>query len=164
LELGSGVGNDAKFFMENGLDVTATDLSEQMVNECVKQGVRAQVLDLYDMDKLNKTYDAIFSMNVLLHVPHEELNQILIKINNTLNEDGLFYYGVYGGITNEIYIQDERTGGERRFFSRLSDEDLLKEVSMFEVVSFEKINVEVKEEVPEFHFQSLILRKKSKRH
>ncbi|MCI9450453.1 MAG: class I SAM-dependent methyltransferase [Clostridiales bacterium] len=38
LELGAGAGYDRLFFMENGLSVTAVDLSKEMVAKCRGKG------------------------------------------------------------------------------------------------------------------------------
>ncbi|MBP8961056.1 class I SAM-dependent methyltransferase [Patescibacteria group bacterium] len=159
LELGAGAGMDSKYFSENGINVLSTDLSEGMVNACKQIGLNAVVLDLYEISSLNKKFDAVFSMNVLLHVPKNDLSKVLKDIHNTLNKNGLFYYGVYGGVDEESTFTDNQKMGLPRFFSFLSDEtitNLVKE--FFEVIEFETVDIHAKREG--FHYQSLILRKK----
>ncbi len=160
LELGAGVGTDSAYFKSLELDVLAVDLSESMVETCQEKGLDAQILDLYEIPKLEKQFDAIYSMNVLLHVPRNDLPYILELISAQLREDGLFFYGVYGGENTEKIITDNTKMGLPRFFSFLSNETLLAIAKQyFDLVSFKTIDIGSKD--PNFYFQSLILRKKS---
>lgn len=160
LELGSGAGLDAKYFQDNGFDVLATDLSDEMIKMCKKRGLEAQSLDLYELASLGKKFDAIFSLNVLLHVPKNDLINVLQGIYEVLNPNGIFFYGVYGGMDEEKVITDKSKMNLPRLFSFLSDETLLKTVKeLFEVVDFR--TVDTGSDKPNFHFQSLFLRKKS---
>lgn len=157
LEIGAGIGTDAKYFKDNGLEVLAIDISEGMINEARNLGVNAKVMDLYDINKLGQTFDAIYSMNVMLHVPRKDLRLVLTKIKEVLNPNGLFYYGTYGGVTEELVLNSKKTNFLPRFFSKLSDEDLLIETNMFKKVSFEIIEVNNPDQQG-YHYQSLVLR------
>jgi 2-polyprenyl-3-methyl-5-hydroxy-6-metoxy-1,4-benzoquinol methylase len=158
LELGAGAGIDSKYFMGKGFDVLATDLSSEMVKMCEKRGVKATIADVYSLDKIGQTFDGIFSLNVLLHVPRKDLQQVLDNIHNTLNNNGIFFYGVYGGRDEEKVITDKSRVDLPRFFSFLSDESLLKIAQeKFEILSFTPIHLDKSR--PGFHFQSLVLRK-----
>lgn len=159
LELGSGAGIDAKYFQDKGFRVLATDLSDEMINMCLKRGLNAQVLDLYQIEDLNQTFDAIFTLNVLLHVPKKDLTTILEQICNLLNPNGIFYFGTYGGIDIEEVIIDKNKMNMPRFFSFFPDDKLLVVIKKyFEVISFK--TVDIGSSRPGFHFQSLLLRKK----
>ena len=159
LELGAGAGLDSQFFKENGFEVLATDLSDEMIKMCQKRGLEASTFDLYDLESLIKKFDAIFSLNVLLHVPRKDIEKVLTGIYNTLNDNGIFFYGVYGGIEEEKTIIDKSKMGLPRFFSFLSDKTILQVVKdKFEVIKFETVDVQGKQKG--FHFQSLFLRKK----
>ncbi len=155
LELGAGTGQDSKFFMDCGLKVTAIDLSNEMVKICKEKGIDAYELDFYNLSDLNKKYHCIWSMNSLLHVPKDDLPRVLKSIDFVLNEDGLFYMGVYGGEDTESnWIND--VSEIPRFFSYYS-KDKLKEVlqDVFEIVSFDQFDV-----CKNIDFQSIIMRKK----
>jgi cyclopropane fatty-acyl-phospholipid synthase-like methyltransferase len=159
LELGSGAGLDAKYFQDNGFDILATDLSGEMINMCKKRGLNAQVIDLYDLSALNRKFDGIYSLNVLLHVPKKDLKVVLNGISNIIKPKGIFFYGVYGGIDIEEVITDKSKMNLPRLFSFLSDKTLLEIIKeKFEVISFEIVDIGSKR--PGFHFQSLLLRKK----
>ena len=160
LELGSGAGLDAKFFQDSGFEVLATDLSDEMTKMCKKRGLDARVLDLYDLAPLGKTFDAIFSLNVLLHVPRKDLDLVLHNIHKSLNNNGVFFYGVYGGTDDEKIITDKTKMNLPRLFSFLSDNTLLEAVKdLFEVIDFKVIDIG--SDKPNFHFQSLFLKKQS---
>ena len=161
LELGAGAGIDSKYFIDNGFNVLATDLSEEMVNMCMKRGLKTKVLDLYDIDTLENKFDAIYGLNVLLHVPLKDLPWVLGKIANQLNPGGIFYYGVYGGIDEEKTITDKTKMNMPRFFSFLSDEKLLELAKKdFDVIQFDTNTFNIRSKTPGFHFQSLFLRKR----
>ena len=158
LELGAGVGIDSEYFLDNNFDVLATDLSEEMVKMCRRRGVTAKVTDLYDINQLDRKFDAVYSLNVLLHVPRRDLNKVLKSIYNVLNPDGIFFYGVYGGLDEEKEIIDKSKMGLPRHFSYLSDNSLLEIAKeQFKIVTFNPINIGSR--TPGFHFQSLLLRK-----
>jgi cyclopropane fatty-acyl-phospholipid synthase-like methyltransferase len=161
LEIGAGVGIDADYFKAQGFDVLATDLSPKMVEACKERGLKAQVLDIYGLKGLKKRFDAIYSLNVLLHVPKEDLPAVLEGIYNSLTPSGIFFYGVYGGVDKGEVHTDPKKMNLPRFFSFLSDEALLRAAaSKFEVVSSKTIDIGYAQKG--LHFQSLLLRKQKK--
>lgn len=155
LEIGAGTGADSRFFMDCGLEVVAIDLSSEMVNLCKEKNIEAYELDFYNISNLNKKFDCIWSMNSLLHVPKADLPQVLKEINLVLNEKGLFYMGVYGGVDSESEFVNEVTDTPR-FFSYYS-ESKLKEVlsKVFDIIEFEQMDVG-----RNIDFQAVIMRKK----
>jgi cyclopropane fatty-acyl-phospholipid synthase-like methyltransferase len=154
LEIGAGTGKDSKFFMENGLKVNAVDLSDEMVKLCREKGIEAQQLDFYNLSTLNKTFDAVWAMNCLLHVEKKNLPLVLEEIKKVLKPGGLFFMGVYGGRNSEgIYEDDFYT--PKRFFSFFTDEAIKEVVSKhFKIVSFNIIEPE-----RDLNFQAIVLRK-----
>lgn len=116
LELGSGTGRDALYFKENGFDVLASDFSEGMIIKCKEKGLNAVTLDLYDLSDLDNKFDAVFSLNVLLHVPRKDLPKVLLEIAKVLNPGGVFYFGVYGGFDSEEVFTDASKMNMPRFF------------------------------------------------
>lgn len=155
LEIGAGTGNDSQFFMDCGLSVTAIDLSSEMVKLCKEKNIEAYELDFYNISNLNKKFDCIWSMNSLLHVPKTDLQQVLNEINLVLNEKGLFYMGVYGGVDTESEFVNDVTDTPR-FFSYYS-ESKIKEVlsNVFDIIEFQQIDVGMN-----IDFQAVIMRKK----
>ena len=158
LEIGAGPGRDSAFYQENGLKVLCTDLTPEMVKLCREKGLDARVMDFSDLQFPQNSFNAVYAMNSLLHLPKKELLKVLRKINRILKRDGVFFMGVYGGIDHEG-IWEEDAYEPKRFFSFYEDEHL-KEIlgEIFEVISFRRINTG--ESNRHLHFQSILLRKK----
>lgn len=155
LEIGSGPGRDGLFFRENGFEIVCTDLSQEMVRRCRAKGLRAEIMDAAELCFPDQTFDAVYSLNSLLHVPKAQLPAVLAGIKRVLNPDGLFYFGVYGGQVSEG-IWEEDSYEPKRFFSMYTDLQIRELVSQcFEWVTFQTIPLG--DGKP--HFQSMILRK-----
>lgn len=157
LEIGAGPGHFSAFFRDLGLDVTCTDLSPEMVRLCRAKGLRAYVMDFLHLDFPPASFDAVFALNCLLHVPGVDLDRVLAAVHRLLRPDGLFFYGVYGGWSFEgIWPEDEHN--PQRYFVFYTDDELRRRVAgLFDEVSFRAIEVDHDRES---HFQSLILRPK----
>jgi len=158
LEIGAGPGRDSAFFQEKGLKVLATDLSPEMVKLCRQKGLDAKVMDFSDLHYPENSFDAVYAMNSLLHLPKKELPVVLQTINAILKKDGLFFLGVYGGIDHEG-IWEEDAYEPKRFFSFYEDEHLKRILSdVFDLVSFKQVNTG--ESNRHLHFQSITIRKR----
>lgn len=155
LELGAGPGRDSKFFMDEGLEVVATDLSSEMIKLCKVKGLNAFEMGFCDIHTLNKKFDSVWALNCLLHVEKKNLPLVLNEIDSVLKPNGVFFMGVYGGQDSEG-IWKEDFYNPPRFFSFFTDEKLQQVVSKhFDIISFEKIETGSK-----YDFQALILRKR----
>jgi len=157
LEIGAGPGRDALFFREAGLDVTAVDLSPEMVRLCRAKGLRALEMDAAELRFPDGSFYAVYAMNSLLHIPKAELPGVLAEIRRVLRPGGLFYMGVYGGIDTEgVWENDPYT--PKRFFAMYTDEALRRaagggfEVGYFGVVEYAGAGAKP-------YFQSMLLRK-----
>jgi SAM-dependent methyltransferase len=151
LEIGAGTGQDSVFFAEQGLDVVATDLSPEMVSRCRAKGLDARVMDAHRLDLPERSFDAVYSLNCLLHVPHAELPAVLRAIHAVLRPGGLFYLGAYGGDGTEgIWREDWHD--PPRFFSWRTDEQIQEYArACFAIVDFHVVDA------ADRHFQSLTL-------
>lgn len=156
LELGSGVGKDSLYFQDQGLEVTAIDLSPEMVELCREKQLNAQVMNFMQLEFSSETFDALYSFNSLLHTPKKDLLEVLKNIHRVLKPRGFFYLGVYGGNDFEGIWQED-WAEPKRFFAHYEDKALLEIVgSLFELVYFHQVAVE---RGAGFHFQSLVLRR-----
>lgn len=157
LEIGAGTGRDSKFFNDLGFEVTCIDLSPTMIELCKQKGLTAYVMDMTDIDLPKNSFDAIFCLNSLLHLTKDEFSQVLHRINELLQADGLVYVGLHGGYDHEgVWENDAYI--PRRFFSFYSDEHLKEGISkVFDILSFNCVYF-----APDnpMHFQSLILKKR----
>ncbi|WP_158217642.1 class I SAM-dependent methyltransferase [Lottiidibacillus patelloidae] len=77
LDLGAGPGLQSLYFQQLNIQVTAIDLSSEMVRLCKEKGISAHEMDLSNLQFENGTFDAVWSMNSLLHVPKKSLRPIL---------------------------------------------------------------------------------------
>jgi SAM-dependent methyltransferase len=156
LEIGAGTGVHGKFFHDQGLDVTATDLSPEMVRLCRAKGLTAYEMDFLHLDFPPTSFDALYAMNCLLHVPRRELSQVLAALRDLLKPGGLFYLGQYGGFAHEGPWPEDHYE-PKRFFSYLPDEDMLQVTGQFfDLVDFRRIPLE---DSSRGHVQALILRR-----
>ena len=159
LELGAGTGSDSLFFMQNGLSVTAVDLSPAMVQKCKEKSIDAHELDYYHVAELGKKFHCIWAANSLLHVPKADLPRVLASIDSVLEDDGLFYMGVYGGQNSESEYVKSDISEHPRFFASYSKEALQDVLGkQFEIISFRQYDVN---RGRSFEFQSILMRKRA---
>jgi SAM-dependent methyltransferase len=113
-------------------------------------------MEFLSLDFPAESFDAVYALNCLLHVPKKDLGSVLQTIQGMLKVGGLFYMGVYGNEDFEgIWELDEYV--PKRFFSFYSDEGIQNVVSQyFEVIYFKAVPLENNDE----HFQSMILQQK----
>jgi SAM-dependent methyltransferase len=141
LEVGAGTGQDGRYFQEQGLDVMAVDLSPGMVARCRDKGLDARVMDIAHPDLPPASFDAVYAMNCLLHVPNADLPAVLAAIRDLLRPDGLFYFGQYGGFGEEgVAGKDDHD--PPRFFAWRTAEQLHRYArDAFDVVDYHPIPV-----------------------
>ncbi|MDP4503701.1 class I SAM-dependent methyltransferase [Nonomuraea turcica] len=155
LEVGAGTGQDSAYFQENGLDVVAVDLSPAMLALCREKGIEAHVMDFLSLDFVPGSFDAVYALNCLLHVPNSDLPAVIDAIGTVMRPGGLFFLGVYGGgsLTGEGTFEED-DHDPPRFFSFRSDEQLQEYArKIFEIVDFHVVGHD------ERRFQSLTLRR-----
>ncbi|OPG15049.1 hypothetical protein B2M26_13970 [Ferroacidibacillus organovorans] len=155
LEIGAGTGRDSMFFEENGLLVTATDLSGEMVLLCREKGLSAEQMDASDLQFPDGHFDGVWTINCLLHVPKRDLPGVLAEVRRVLKPGGLFYFGVYGGMDFEGVWEADRYD-PKRFFSFHTDAAIQETVRrFFTLESFRTIDYG--NEI--LHFQAMVLRR-----
>lgn len=156
LDVGAGAGQQSEWLQSNGFDVLAIDSSAEMINCCRDRGIKASVMDFYNIEGNGNSFDAVWSMNALLHVPKKSLPTVLLSVRRVMKPGGLFYLGLYGGQNSEG-IWGEDAYNPKRYFSSYTNEDLQGEVSKY----FELTHFKVTQ--PPGHspdYQSMILRKR----
>jgi len=153
LEVGAGAGQDSQFFAASGLTVVATDNSPGMVACCVAKGLDAKVADFLSLGLPAASFDAVYAMNCLLHVPNADLPAVLRALQFVLRPGRLMFVGVWGGEGTEG-IADDDYHVPPRFFSWRTDEQLTAAVSAF----FEVVDFHVRD-LGEDRFQSMTLRR-----
>jgi len=156
LEIGAGTGMMSKFFQDSGLNVICTDLSLENVKLCQAKGLTAYVMDFLHLDFPNGSFDAIYALNCLLHVPKRDLPRVLKVIRALLKPRGLFYMGLHGGREHEGTWEDDEYE-PKRFYANYSDEQIRRIVTKhFDLLYFKTIPTGSDTDL---HFQSMILRR-----
>ena len=157
LEVGAGTGQDSVFFRDHDLDVVAIDLSPAMVARCREKGIDARVMDVARLDFPPDSFDAVYTLNCLLHVPNARLPAVLDAIAALIRPGGLLFLGLYGGHDEEGIAADDNYDPPR-FFSWRTDEQIQQVARQsFDLVDFHVI------QLGQIHFQSLTLRRPSRR-
>ena len=154
LEIGAGTGQDSAWFQQQGCAVVAADLSPVMVEHCRAKGIEAHVRDFLHLGFPADSFDAVFAMNCLLHVPIEDLPAVLAGIRAVLRPGGLFFLGVYGKHESSEGILEDDQHEPPRFFSWRTDDQLLAfaTAARFTVVDFHPVDTG-----RGYRFQSLTL-------
>ncbi|GAA2488765.1 class I SAM-dependent methyltransferase [Winogradskya humida] len=146
LEVGAGTGQDSRFFADAGLTVTAVDISPEHVTRCRAKGLTVFERDVLNLGFAPGSFDAVWSMNCLLHVPDADLPAALRAIHDVLIPGGLFFLGLWGSADSEGIMEEDG-----RFFSFRSNERLLDfAAGSFDLVDFHVIS-------HGFQFQALTL-------
>jgi SAM-dependent methyltransferase len=156
LEIGAGTGQDSAYFQAEGFAVVAADLSPVMVERCRAKGIEAHVMDFLQLDFAAGSFDAVYAMNCLLHVPNHDLPAVLAAVRAVLRPGGLFFVGVYGAAVSTEGPIDDDAHVPPRFFSWRTDEHLLgcATGARFDVVDFHSVDTD-----RGYRFQSLALRR-----
>lgn len=110
LDFGCGAGRDTKYFLEKGYIVEAIDGSEELckiASEYTGIEVKRMLFqELHDVEK----YDGIWACSSILHLPYEELVEVMKKIKVALKDTGIIYtsfkYGSFEGVRNGRYFID----------------------------------------------------------
>jgi SAM-dependent methyltransferase len=157
IDIGAGTGIHALFFQSRGIDVSCIDITPALVEKCREKGLPSQVISVLDLAEIGQTFDAAFAMNSLLHIPSRLLPKALANIAKVLAGEGLFFWGQYGGVSQEGIYQDDHYR-PKRFFSLLDDQQIQEFASVdFTIEAFDRIQMDSQIRP---HFQSLLLRVK----
>ena len=137
LDLGCGSGRDARYFLEKGYQVDATDGSAEicrLASEYTGIPVRQMLFNELDAEE---EYDGIWACASILHLPEEELRDVMHRIGTALKEDGVFYtsfkYGDFAGERNGRYFRDFTEESFREFLTdfhefRMTDQWITSDV------------------------------------
>ena len=110
LDFGCGSGRDTKYFLQKGYKVTALDGSAELCRIAEeKTGISVIQMDFNDFDEQD-LYDGIWACSSILHLPKQELRNVLIHMEKALHHNGIIYtsfkYGDFSGMRNGRYFTD----------------------------------------------------------
>ena len=130
LDVGCGAGFKTNYLAEKGFDVTGFDFSEKMIAAAKRKypKLRFEVADIYDVDRFNGKFDAVFAQAVLLHVPKSRIPEVIEKMMSRLNAGGLLYIAVKekreGDAEEEVKRENDYGYDYERFFSYFEKKEL----------------------------------------
>lgn len=129
LDLGCGSGRDSKIFLQNGFDVTAIDGSAEMCKVAEKfTGLTVRNLTFDKLD-YNNEFDGVWACATLLHIPSNEIENVIEKIITALKAGGYFYCsfkaGTYEGDRNGRYFTDYDETAVKTLFSNFPQLQIL---------------------------------------
>ena len=97
LEVGCGAGGDTAEMIARGYDVTPTDGSPEMAAVASRKlGRPVGTLLFHDLDAV-EAYDGVWANACLLHVPRDQLADVLSLIHRALKPGGAFYASYKSG-------------------------------------------------------------------
>jgi trans-aconitate methyltransferase len=138
VDLGCGAGRDSKAFMEKGFRVIAVDGSKELATvaaEYIGQEVLCETFQQYT-PAIN--VDGIWACASLLHLPEDEIKEVIAKLTKNLNPGGVFYmsfkHGDFSGFRNERFFTDLTSSGFK---------ELIEDIPGIEIV-YEKISTDVR--------------------
>ncbi len=136
LDAGCGSGRDSKAFMQEGFEVTAFDASEEMCKAASKlTGLDVKQMKFQYVEFQNE-FDGIWACASLLHVPYDELPDVMLRMKRALKKDGVIYVSFKYGT--------EETSKGGRSFSNFTEETVKK---LLDNAEFEIIECVVSEDV-----------------
>lgn len=110
LALGCDSGRDAKYFLEQGYEVTAIDGSEKLCDKAsTLTGLEVRNVLIQDIDYVDE-FDGVWACASLAHISLDELPEILQKISTSLKDGGIFYLsfkiGDFSGECDDRFLTD----------------------------------------------------------
>lgn len=154
LDFGCGSGRDTKAFLDQGYQVEAIDGSEELCKLATQYtGIQVRHMLFRELDTKEK-YDGIWACSSILHLPKDDLADVMRKMTTTLKPNGIIYtsfkYGTFSG---------ERNG---RYFTDMTETAFADFISNIEALQVEEqwISSDVRPGRGEERWLNLILRKK----
>lgn len=154
LDFGCGSGRDTKYFLEQGYNVEAVDGSKALCKLAGEYtGIEVKNMFFQELSEEDK-YDGIWACSSILHLPIDELADVMRKMVVALKVNGIIYtsfkYGTFAGVRNG------------RFFTDMTEETFAKLLNRIDSLEMEEqwITADVRPGRGEEKWLNLILQKK----
>ena len=110
LDFGCGSGRDTKAFLERGYAVDAVDGSTELCRLASEwTGICVRPMLFQELSAIDR-YDGIWACASILHLPEDELRDVLRKTAAALKKGGILYtsfkYGTFRGVRSGRWFTD----------------------------------------------------------
>lgn len=125
LDFGCGSGRDTKYFLQQGYEVEAIDGSEELCRLASEYtGIKVKNMFFQELAEVDK-YDGIWACSSILHLPVEELADVMRKMAAALKKHGIIYtsfkFGTFAGERNGRYFTDMTEETFAKLLSKIED-------------------------------------------
>ncbi len=134
LDVGCGAGTKSKYLSNKGLDVIGIDFSQSMIDLATRQAPTGKffVRDIKQPLNIDAVFDGVFAQAVLLHIPKNEIIEVLKNITAPLKPGGFFYAAVkevkLNGKSEETVKENDYGYDYERFFSYFTLDELKRNI------------------------------------
>lgn len=127
-EIGSADGINAKYIENLGYEVTASDVADDFINSIKSKGLKTIKFNVLK-DEFNEKYSAVFCWRVFVHFTKSDALEVLKKVYNMLEKDGLFIFNAMNRENREhseewVDFPNEYHMGAERYYKYFSEEEL----------------------------------------
>ena len=133
LEIGCGNGRDAKEILRHTQDYTGIDISSNLIQLARNNNPQASFIQA-DIENYTpqKGLDVIFAFASLIHVSKETLENVMVRLYESLNQNGILFVSLkYAKEYEEVTKTDEF--GTRTYY-HYSQEDTIKLGGTFKIL------------------------------
>lgn len=154
LDIGAGKGRHAFFFAEQGLEVSAIDLSEESIRyirqEAENKGisVKAEVADMTELPFADSSFDAVICFHTIYHSDYQGMKRALQEVDRVLKPNGEAYL-TFNTKENPNYNKEKSVDGYTMIPQEgfeagiphcyLDENDVFTVLANFTIVSMDKI-------------------------
>ncbi len=122
LDLGCGSGRDSLYFKNLGYEVTAVDGSIEICKQAEKKIGQTVLNMMFNEIDFYNCFDGVWACASLLHVPSDEIESVISKIEKSLKNGGHFYcsfkYGDFEGERNGRFFNDYTEESTKQLFAK----------------------------------------------
>jgi len=99
LDIGCGLGIEARYLSEKGVLYTGIDASHKMISIARKRNpaIRFEIMDMRHILYEESRFDGVMSLGGIIHFPKSELPNLLDEFARVMTKDGVMLLGVEEG-------------------------------------------------------------------
>lgn len=140
VDIGCGSGRDAKIFADMGAEVLGIDFCPSLLNIAKNYASEAsfKLMDIEAMDLPPSSFDGVWAVCSLGHIPKSLFPSVLKNIHTILNKNGYLHLALKKGLGEGMEADTRYAGNPEKFWSFFEENELkafIKEAG-FEITDF----------------------------